>query len=113
MWGEGRDLSYADKEGLLCVRAGDEKAPVCTCLSSLYKTLIGENMAIQKVRLIRLTWENDDSFIMETNLNGGDWDIVTKMDENSYFADLWPNTEALCKEYFEREMKVIGAEMKA
>ena len=70
-------------------------------------------MAIQKVRLIRLTWKNDDNFKMETNLNDGDWDIVSMMDENSYFASLWPKAAALCKEYFEREINVIGAEMKA
>ena len=70
-------------------------------------------MAILKVRLIRLTWENDDSFSMETKLGDGDWDTVTMMDENNYFAGLWPSTAALCKEYFEREINVIGAEMKA
>ena len=70
-------------------------------------------MAIQKVRLIRLTWKNDDNFKMETNLNDGDWNTVSMMDENNYFAGLWPSTATLCKEYFEREINVIGAEMKA
>jgi len=63
--------------------------------------------------LIRLTWKNDDSFIMETKLCDGDWDTVTKMDENDYFTNLWPNAKALCKEYIERELDKIGAEMKA
>jgi len=39
--------------------------------------------------------------------------MITQMDENNYFTALWPNAEALCREYFEREMKIIGAEMKA
>jgi len=70
-------------------------------------------MAVQKVRLIRLTWKNDDSFKMETRLGDAAWNTVTQMDENNYFAGLWNNTEALCKEYFAREIKVIGAEMKS
>lgn len=113
MRGEGRDLSYADKEGLLRVWAGDEEAPVCTCLSGLYKTLIGENMA-QKVRTIRLIWENDDSFKMDTNLDGGDWQTIIEMDENGYFDTLWESgVKPLCLEYFNREINVIGSEMKA
>ncbi len=67
----------------------------------------------QKVRMIRLSWENNVSFEMETKLDGGAWQTITQMDENGYFAGLWPSAEALCKEYFERELNKIGAEMKA
>jgi len=94
------------------VRAGDETSPVLTCLSSLHEGL-RRYMAVQKIRLIRLTWKNDDSFSMETKFGDGDWNMITQMDENNYFTALWPNAEALCREYFEREMKIIGAEMKA
>ena len=67
----------------------------------------------EKVRLIRLTWENDSSFEMETKIDDGSWETVTMMNENDYFADLWASTEELCKEYFKREIAIIGAEMKA
>ena len=67
----------------------------------------------EKVRLIRLTWENDSSFEMETKLDDGSWETVTQMDENDYFKSLWPNAQALCEEYFKKEMNKIGAEMKA
>ncbi len=68
----------------------------------------------QKVRIIRLSWENDDSFKMETNLDGGDYQTIIEMDENGYFASLWESGVApLCKEYFESELDTIGAEMKA
>ena len=67
----------------------------------------------EKVRMLRITWENDKSFEMETKLDGGAWETITQMDENDYFANLWESTEALCKKYFEREIALIGAEMKA
>ena len=67
----------------------------------------------QKVRTIRLSWENDDSFKMDTNLDGGDWSVVVEMDENNHFISLWGDIDAVCKKFFEREMATIGAEMKA
>ena len=68
----------------------------------------------QKVRTIRLTWENDDSFKMDANLDGGAWEIITENDENGHLATLWDNGIALlCKTYFETELNIIGAEMKA
>ena len=68
----------------------------------------------QQVRTIRLSWENDDSFKMDTNLDGGDWQTIIEMDENGYFAGLWETGVApLCKEYFESIINTIGAEMKA
>ena len=70
-------------------------------------------MAVQKIRTIRLTWKNDDSFIMETKKDDGDWLKVTGMDENDYFKSLWSNTQTLCEEYFKRELNKIGAEMKS
>ena len=71
-------------------------------------------MAIQKIRLIRLTWKNDDNFKMETNLNDGDWNTVAEIDENDYFDDIWENgIKPACKRYFVKEIDKIGAEMKA
>ena len=68
----------------------------------------------QKVRTIRLAWENDDSFKMDTNLDGGGWQTIIEMDENGYFETLWESgVKPLCKEYFEKEINTIGAEMKA
>ena len=68
----------------------------------------------EKVRLIRLTWENDASFEMETKLDDENWLTVTSMDENGYFAGLWETGVApLCKKYFESMLDVVGAEMKA
>ena len=67
----------------------------------------------QKTRTIRLSWENNDSFKMDTNFDGGAWQIIIEMDENGHFNELWPDVDALCKKYFESEMNTIGAEMKA
>ena len=67
----------------------------------------------QKVRTIRLSWENDDSFKMDTNLDGGNWEVIIEMDGNGHFNELWLDVDALCKKYFESEMNTIGAEMKA
>lgn len=67
----------------------------------------------QKVRTIKISWENDDSFIMETKLDAGNWEKVIEMDENGHLSSLWNNVEALCKQYFEAEMSIIGSEMKA
>ena len=68
----------------------------------------------QKVRIIRLAWENNDSFKMDTNLDGGSYQTIIEMDENGYFAKLWESGVALlCKEYFGSELDNIGSEMKA
>ena len=68
----------------------------------------------EKVRLIRLKWENEVSFEMETKIDGGSWLTIASMDENGYFANLWEKgVVPLCKEYFDRELNVIGSEMKA
>ena len=68
----------------------------------------------QKVRTIRLSWENDDSFKMDTNLDGGSWQTIIEMDENGYFAGLWETgVVPLCERYFKDMMDTIGAEMKA
>ena len=68
----------------------------------------------QKIREIKISWENNDSFKLETQLDGGGWQTIIEMDENGYFATLWESGVApLCKEYFERELDVIGSEMKA
>ena len=67
----------------------------------------------QAVRLIKLSWENDDSFKMETNLDGGDWVTVVEMDENNYFSTLWGDIEEMCNKFFNKTVATIGAEMKA
>ena len=67
----------------------------------------------QKIRWIRLTWENDVSFEMDTKLDSGDWGTVTQMDENGYFSSLWDSTASICKKYFENELDNIGSEMKS
>jgi len=67
----------------------------------------------QAVRLIKLSWENDDSFKMETNLDGGDWVTVVELDENNYFSTLWGDIEEMCNKFFNKTVAKIGAEMKA
>ena len=68
----------------------------------------------EKVRLIRLTWENDVSFEMETKLDDGEWQTISQIDENGFFANLWEKgVVPLCKEYFDHELSNIGSEMKA
>jgi len=68
----------------------------------------------EQTRLIRIRWENDVSFELDTKLDDEDWYTVSKIDENDFFAGLWESgVKSTCKEYFGREMDKIGAEMKA
>lgn len=70
-------------------------------------------MAAQ-IREIKISWENDDSFKLETQLDSGGWQTIIEMDENGYFSNLWEEGVApLCKHYFEDVINDIGAEMKA
>ena len=65
-------------------------------------------------RLIKITYENDESFKLETKLDDDSYLTVTSMDENGYFSGLWDSGCApLCKKYFNDMLDVIGAEMKA
>ena len=68
----------------------------------------------QKVREIKISWENQDSFKMQTRLDGGNWLTIIETDENGHLATLWNSgIELLCKTYFDEALKVIGSEMKA
>jgi len=67
----------------------------------------------QKIRTIRLIWEKGVGFELDTQLDGGDWCVASRIAKNDYFADLWPKTEELCKGYFGKVIDKIGAEMKA
>jgi len=68
----------------------------------------------EHTRLIKITYENNESFEMETKLDGDSYLTITSMDENGYFSGLWDTGVApLCKRYFNDMLDVIGAEMKA
>ena len=68
----------------------------------------------EHIRLIKITYENDVAFEMETKLDGDSYLTVTQMDENGYFSGLWESgTAPLCKKYFGDMLDAIGAEMKA
>lgn len=67
----------------------------------------------QKVRTIEMKWENSDSFTMKAKLDDGDWKKVVEADENGHLASLWGDIESLCKNYFDAELAIIGAEMKS
>lgn len=67
-----------------------------------------------KTRLIRLVWENDNSFIMDSKLDDAAYITVIKIEENGHLPELWDEGVAtVCKKYFETELDIIGAEMKA
>ena len=70
-------------------------------------------MAAQ-TRDIRLTWENDVNFKMQTRLGTADWITVIDIDENGHLDTLWDSGVAtVCTKFFETELNTIGAEMKA
>jgi len=69
-------------------------------------------MATQ-TRLIRLTWENDNQFKMDTKLDDGDWITIVQMDENGHIASLWPSAQTICETYVKEQLSLIGSEMKA
>ncbi len=73
--------------------------------------LLGEDMA--DVRLIKLTWENQDEFKMETQLNDEGWVTILEMDENGNISKLWEHAGKLCNKYFETQIDFIGGVMKA
>ena len=65
------------------------------------------------VRLIKLTWENNDEFKMETQLNDEGWLTIIEMDENGDISQLWEHAGKLCKRYFETQVDFIGGVMKS
>ncbi len=67
----------------------------------------------ERVRLIRLTWENDESFKMDTKLDDESYITILEMDENGNIAQLWEHAGKLCKKYFDTQIDHIGTEMKA
>ena len=70
-------------------------------------------MAAQ-VRLIRLAWENEANFKMDTKLDDGEWTTIISVDENGFLDQLWDSGIAtVCTKYFETALNIIGTEMKA
>jgi len=68
----------------------------------------------QKVRLIRLAWENGVGFKMDTKLDEGAYTTVIEIEENGHIKDLWESgIEIVCTKYFEKELDSIGSEMKS
>ena len=68
----------------------------------------------EKVRDIKITWENEGTFEMKVRLDGSDWNTVARIDENDFFAKMWETGTALsCKQFFNDEIDKIGAGMKA
>jgi len=66
------------------------------------------------IRDIRISWENGVNFTMDTRLDGGSWVTIIDIDENGHLDTLWDSgVSAVCTKYFETELNVIGAEMKA
>ena len=65
------------------------------------------------VRLVRLTWENDVSFKVDTKLNDAGYVTILEMDENGCVACLWEHVGKLCKKYFDTQIDEIGKVMKA
>lgn len=67
-----------------------------------------------QTRLIRLTWENGVNFTMESKLGDAAYATIIDVDENGHLDRLWDaGIRAVCIKYFETELDVIGAEMKA
>ncbi len=66
----------------------------------------------EQVRLVRLTWENEVGFKMDTKIDAGSYITIIEMDENGNIAQLWPFAQQLCEKYFEKTITGIGTEMK-
>lgn len=69
-------------------------------------------MAEQEIELV-LKWENQKSFEMTWKKNSEDVISITKNEEQGSIKILWPDIVSICKAQFNRDLEVIGEEMKA
>lgn len=69
-------------------------------------------MAVSELE-VKFKWENGASFEMTAKKDAEDAFIVVKADENTYFNALWEHFKAICIDYIDRRLDVIGNEMKA
>jgi len=67
----------------------------------------------QQVREIKISWENNDSIKIESQLDSGGWETILEMDEDGHLGDLWANIQVILEKYFTAVLNVIGSEMKA
>ncbi len=65
-----------------------------------------------KEYVLKLKWENDDSFKLTTQLDGGTTFTVIEMDENATIHLVWPYADKICRAYFNKIITEIGTEMK-
>ena len=65
-------------------------------------------------RLIRLAWENNDSFKVDSKLDDGDWLTILDMNENNHMTGVWDvEVTNIILKYVTSKMKDIGDEMKS
>ena len=69
-------------------------------------------MPPQKIQTIKLIWQNNVGFTMETKLDETPWITILDVDENGEIPELWENIQKVCEKYFIRKITDIGNEMK-
>ena len=67
----------------------------------------------EKTLVLKLTWENEDSFQMTSKLDDDVTVTIVKSDENNHLAETWPHIENIIRLYFQKRITEIGNEMKA
>jgi len=61
---------------------------------------------------IRITWENDAFFKLESKREGEDWKSIVYHEENGFIGELWHGIQKVGIAYLTKELEIIGTEMK-
>ena len=64
-------------------------------------------------RIIRIQWENGETFKIDSKLDDDEYYIVCQMDEQGDIVELWSPLQKLCETYFKTKMNEVGDAMRA
>jgi len=60
----------------------------------------------------KFSYENDATFKLQKQDNGGGWETIIEIDENTHISDVWSYIKGICTKTFELEIDIIGNIMK-
>ena len=65
----------------------------------------------QKIRTIRLLYENDGTFTLDSRLDSGELQTIITMTENNFLPSVWSAVDQICKDYFTLKMNDVADAM--
>ncbi len=61
----------------------------------------------------KISYENNECFKVQKQVNDGGWATVIEIDENGHISDTWTHIQATVEKNFQLDLDAIGVIMKS